>query len=261
MCGGSFYIRYNHYMKLIKTKSFELAAYTQGDEGASKVALVLPGRLDTKDYAHMRSHVDFLATQGFYALCIDPPGTWESPGGIEVYTTSSYIQAVHELIEALGNRPTLLMGHSRGGSVSILAGSTNPAVVGIVVAMASYGGPSEPKPESVQTGFQIEPRDLLPGDRRGGAQRVFNLPLAYFKDGEQYSPESVLETCTKPKFLIYGTDDEFTTPDEVKEVYAKTPEPKMIKELEVEHDYRYHPEMIEEVNQATKQFVDRLVTA
>lgn len=77
---------------MVKTKSFDLAVYKNGDEYASKVVLVLPDKLDTKDYASMRSHVDFLASKGFFALSFDPPGTWESPGDIWLYTTTSYIQ-------------------------------------------------------------------------------------------------------------------------------------------------------------------------
>ena len=102
--------------KMIKTKNFKLAIYSGGNEDANKIALVLPGRLDTKDYVHMTSHVDFLAERGYYALSFDMPGTWESPGNIAEYTTTNYIKAVNELVDYLGNKPTLLLGHSRGGA-------------------------------------------------------------------------------------------------------------------------------------------------
>lgn len=35
------------------------------------------------------------------------------------------------------------------------------------------------------------------------------------------------------------------------------PEPKMIHELRVNHDYRYHPEMIDEVNKVVGMFIER----
>lgn len=91
---------------MVKTKSFDLAVYKNGDEYASKVALVLPGKLDTKDYASMRSHVDFLAGKGFFALSFDPPGTWESPGDIGLYTTTSYIQASNKQVEVTSGTST-----------------------------------------------------------------------------------------------------------------------------------------------------------
>jgi hypothetical protein len=48
--------------QILKLKSsLRLATYARGNEKAQKLALVLPGRLDTKDYTHMISHVDYLA--------------------------------------------------------------------------------------------------------------------------------------------------------------------------------------------------------
>jgi len=63
------------YKMIQQTRSFKLAAYIQGKPTADGLAIVLPGKLDTKDYAHMQSHVDFLAERGYLALSFDPPGT------------------------------------------------------------------------------------------------------------------------------------------------------------------------------------------
>ena len=86
-------------MELIKTKSFELAAYSKGLITSNKLAIVLPGRLDTKDYPNIQGHVEYLAKRGFYALSFDPPGTRESLGDISLYTTTNYVKAVNEVIE------------------------------------------------------------------------------------------------------------------------------------------------------------------
>ncbi|OGY24207.1 MAG: hypothetical protein A2172_01555 [Candidatus Woykebacteria bacterium RBG_13_40_15] len=242
-------------MRFIQTKSFKLATYAKGDENATKLALVLPGRLDTKDYSHIRSHVDFLASLGYFALLFDPPGTWDSPGGINLFTTTNYIKAINELIEYFGNKPTLLLGHSRGGTTSILAGASNSHVVGFAPIMATYGEPTPPDPESIKSGVKMSYRDLPPGNSKTKEQKEFALPINYFKDGEQYNVIDVLEKCTKPKLVLYGTRDEFTTPERVKEVFEDIPEPKMIRELDTDHDYRYHPAVIEEVNSIIGDFV------
>lgn len=86
-------------MNLLQLPSFTIATYMQGNPDAEKLALVLPGKLDTKDYAHMRSHVDFLAERGYLALSFDPAGTWESPGDISLYTLNNYLKTIDELIE------------------------------------------------------------------------------------------------------------------------------------------------------------------
>jgi len=241
--------------EIIKTKSFELAVLTRGDQNAKKLALLLPGRLDTKDYACFPSHADHLAKHGFYAVAFDPSGTWESPGDIGLYTTTNYIKAVNELIEYFDNKPTLLIGHSRGAAVSIFA-SANSAVIGIVLVMANFGEPTAPNKEAVQKGYHLSYRDLPPGTSETKNQKEFKLPIAYWKDGEQYNAGEILKTCKKPKLLIYGDQDEFTPVEVVTNLFEEIPESKMIKELHCNHDYRYSPEAIHEVSKEISKFLN-----
>lgn len=247
-------------MSLIKTKSFELATISRGDENLDKLAIVLPGRLDTKDYANNLSHLEYLANKGSFAVSFDPPGTWESPGPIELFTTTNYIQAVNEVIEYFGNKPTFVMGHSRGGTTSILAGTSNPIVKVFAAVMATYGAPSSATPEAQKVGIEISYRDLPPGTHKTSKQKEFSLPMNYFIDGAKYHPAEDLAKCTKPKLLFYGTNDEFTTVERIKEVFETIPEPKILHELDTDHDYRYYPEVIEEVNKVVGEFIDKYLT-
>lgn len=242
--------------QIIKTDNFQLAINSNGNPNSEKLAICIPGRLDTKNYANFTSHLEYLGSQGFYAIAFDPPGTWDSPGGIDLYTTTNYIKAVNELIEHFGNKPTLLLGHSRGGAVSILA-SPNPNVTGIVLIMAAYDDPTPPNSEEVKKGFKVSFRDLPPGDKKTKKQKRFELPVNYWKDGEKYDVMGALKSCTKPKLLFYGTDDEFYTPEEIQEIYDAIPEPKILHELNSDHDYRYHPEIIEEVNKVVGEFLKK----
>jgi pimeloyl-ACP methyl ester carboxylesterase len=226
-----------------------------GDENSPKIAIILPGRLDTKDYAHILSHVNYLNTKGYYAMSFDPPGTWDSPGEIELFTTTNYIKAVNELIEYYGNKPTLLVGHSRGGTISILVGSLDQYVEAIVVVMASYGQPTPPKSELIKAGVLMESRDLPPGTTRTIEQKKFALPINYFNDALQYNTADTLTKYTKPKLLFYGDNDQFTKPERVKEVFELTPGPKVLHELHTDHNYRLHPEVIDEVNRTISEFL------
>lgn len=149
-------------MSFIQTTSFQLAVYQKGNLQANHLALVLPGKLDTKDYAHMRAHVDFLAEQGYLALSFDPPGTWESSGEIADYTMSNYLLAIRELIEHFENRPAFVMGHSRGGSMAMLAGIEIPEVTKFASIMSLYRSSSITEQElSIwqKTGFYESKRD------------------------------------------------------------------------------------------------------
>lgn len=242
-------------MEIIKTKSFELATISQGDKNAPKLALVMPGRLDTKDYAQIPSHLAYLAERGYFALSFDPPGTWESPGGIDLYTTTNYIKAIHELIGYFGNRPTLLMGHSRGGTLAMIVGAQNPHVTHMIAVNSGHGGRitvDVPEPGEVRVSY----RDLPPGTTRTKQQKRFDLPYAYFEDGDQYDALDSLPNCHKPKLFFYGAHDELATPKEVRHMYEAAAEPKQMHELNTDHDYRLHPEVIEEVNKVLGGFLD-----
>lgn len=244
-------------MSIIKTKTFELAVYEKGDINSSKLAIVIPGRLDTKDYIHNTRLVEYLASRGYFALSFDPPGTWESPGDIELYTTTNCLKAVDELIEHFGNKPTLLAGHSRGGTIAMLAGPKNHNVTHFVPIFSYYGAPSDPSDERILDGKVMSYRDLPPGNTKTTEQKEFGLPLNYFEDGKQYDALPDLKNCTKPKLFFYGVEDDMNDPEDVKKAYEMSAEPKMIHALNSDHDYRYHPEIIEEVNKVVGLFLDK----
>lgn len=244
-------------MDLIKTHTFELALNIKGDEDSQKLALVLPGRLDTKDYACFNSHLEYLANRGFLAVSFDSPGTWESPGGIGLFTTTNYIKADNELIEYFGNKPTLLIGHSRGGAVANIVGTNNPVVVALITVNASFGTPSPPSPEEMKLKMYVDYRDLPPGDKKTSIKKRFEVPLTYFEDGEQYDDAEILKICRKPKLIFYSTNDEFHPPGEVKAIFDSLPEPKVLHELKCSHDYRYYPEIVNEVNKEIELFLDK----
>lgn len=242
-------------MSLIKTATFELAIYARGNKSAKKLAIVIPGRLDTKDYAAMRSAVDYLADLGYYALSFDPPGTWESPGGIELYTTTNTQKAINELIEFYGNKPTILVGHSRGGSHAMLAGTRNAHVTHFVAVM-SHAGPSRIGMPKEGQEYVISYRDLPPGTERTKERKEFKLPATYFIDQEQYDALPALKVSDKPKLFIYGTKDVLVSQEGVQSMFDTAAEPKMIHGVATEHDYRLHPEAINEVNSTIGKFLD-----
>lgn len=242
---------------LIKTHSFELAINTEGDPDADKLAICIPGRLDTKDYANFVSHLEFLADQGFYAVSFDPPGTWDSPGPIDLYTTTNYIKAVNELIEHFGKKEVLLLGHSRGGAISVLVGCSNPLVKAMVLVMAALGDPTPPDSKDIKQGFKLSLRDLPPGDKKTSDKKKFELPINYWTDGEKYDVLGVLRKCTKPKLIFAGSYDEFFTLEEMQEIIDSIPDQKIYHVLKTEHDYRLNPKIIKEVNQVVGKFVEK----
>ncbi len=244
-------------MTIIKLKTFEIAVYEKGYPNSSKLAIVIPGRLDTKDYINITSLVNFLASQGYFALSFDPPGTWESPGDIELCTTTNYLKVVDELIEYFGNKPTLLVGNSRGGTIAMLAGSKNFYVTHFISIFSNYGAPKYPAEDSIVNGAIVQYRDLPSGNVKTKEQKVFYLPLNYFKDGEQYNALNDLKHCLKPKLFFYGTQDTTVNPAIIKTAYKESAEPKIIHELGSTHECRFQPEIMEEINQIIGKFLEK----
>lgn len=244
------------FIVIVETKSFQLAINSKGSPESPRLAIVMPGRLDTKDYDCFNRHLDYLAGKGFYAVALDPPGIWESPGGTELFNTTNYIQAVKELIEYFGNKPTLLLGHSRGGATATLTGTTHPNVVGLVLINPSLGSPTPPDAETLRTGVYVDYRDLPPGTEKTEKKKEFRSSLKYFEDGAKYDDSEILKTCTKPKIIFYATQDEFNEPEYVEEVFASIPEPKELYSINCKHDYRYYPEVVEEINREIGKFID-----
>jgi pimeloyl-ACP methyl ester carboxylesterase len=236
-------------MEIIKTDSFELAVNTAGDPNSEKMMLCLPGLLDTKDYAHIQSHVDHFAEKGFFTVSFDPPGTWESGDDITLYTTPNYLTAIHEIIEHFGNRPTVALGHSRGGTMALLSGVHNEYVTQMIAVMSHWGPSGRPK---VTGDVHVSTRDVPPGTERTEERKKFELPMSYFNDLADYSG---LDTCDKPKLFFAGLQDVLITPDEVKEMMESAAEPKQYVELDSEHDYRLHTEIIDEVNKKVEEFL------
>ena len=246
-------------MNTLQTKTFQLATSQAGKPDAPKLAVVLPGLFDTKDYAHIQSHLKRLAELGFHAVSFDPPGTWESPGGIELYTPSNYLQAVHEVIDRFG-KPTFVMGHSRGATMSLASGSSNKLVFALAAVMPShirgdYLGNEDA--EWKAQGHRLLSRDLPPG----GGERSYSeqLPYSFFLDQLNFDCTDSLQASSVPKLFIYGASDTSgATPQSVRAIYEQAGEPKEIHEIPGDHDYRQDPDRIEMVNQIVTDFLNNL---
>jgi len=246
-------------MSFIQTKSFKLAIYTKGNGRSPKLALVLPGKLDSKDYPHMRSHVNFLAKKGYFALSFDPPGTWESPGDTKLYTMTNYIKAANELVEYFGNKSTFVMGHSFGGGVALYVGINNPIVshFAVVMSRTSYkpwDRGDYPDEMWKSSGFRISTRDLPENFTK---KREFKLPYSFLEDRIKYDMSEGLSTSTKPKLFILGKKDNLVDPESVRKGYEIASNPKELFELDFGHDYRLNGVMIEKVNDAIGSFLNK----
>jgi pimeloyl-ACP methyl ester carboxylesterase len=241
----------------IKTPNFELAVITEGDASAAKIAFVLPGRLDTKDYPHMRSHLKWLANIGFFAVSFDPPGTWESSGDIALYTLQNYMNAVKELHAHYGSKPVLFVGHSFGGFMALTMAVHTPECIGVVDIMGyadfdAHEVESAANLEWKEKGIYTSRRDS-PLDSTKYV--TFNLPYSFQLSRIGAGVKTELNSATFPKLFIYGTEDTMVTPQDVQEAYNASANPKKIVASKGSHDYRRSSERIQEMNDILSGFI------
>jgi esterase/lipase len=234
-------------VKIVELKSYKVAVNEYGDPSSVRFVLMLPGRLDTKDYRNFVLHGEFLASKGFFCVCFDPPGTWDSPGDIAQYSTTRYIQVVQDLIEFYGAKDITLLGHSRGGAVAMLS-TVISTVHSLVLINAAYHSPTAMKVDSQQKGYQEEFRDFPPGNARTEHKKRFELPLNYFEDGSQYDPAGALKRFTGKKIIFHASQDEFCDASAVKLLYDELDDPKYMEVIAGKHDYRLYPEAIHRIN-------------
>lgn len=240
----------------IQTSHFSIAAYAKGNENAGKVALVLPGFLDSKDYAHVRSHVKFLAERGYYAVGIDLPGTWKSSGTIKDFTITNSLEVLDEIINAFG-RPTLIAGHSNGGRLALHMAVRNPLVQAVVAIMSPLrmmrkDEPTETMKLWIESGVRISMRDL-PSDPEKA--REYRVPITFLEDSQSYTLTDEIPKITVPKLFIAGMQDVIIAPEEVHEAFTLANEPKSYKQIEFGHNYRKYTDSIAQVNSIIGQFI------
>jgi alpha-beta hydrolase superfamily lysophospholipase len=81
-----------------------------------KLAILCPGYLDTKDYAHLIGLANELCAKEFVVVRFDPIGTWESEGDISDYTITQYLEDIKHVLEYMlaqsSYKTVLLGGHS-----------------------------------------------------------------------------------------------------------------------------------------------------
>ncbi|MFO0704042.1 MAG: alpha/beta hydrolase [Patescibacteria group bacterium] len=208
----------------------------------------------------MVTHCKSLANLGFYAVSIDPPGSWDSPGDISLYTVTIYAKCVEELIEIFGNKPTFLLGHSLGGTISAIVGIRNDCVKAFAMIMSPYTFVGEEKsPKShiwKQKGFADSKREIP--NTNPIEWKYYKLPYSYLLDKLNYDLTDDLARCKKPKLFIYGEKDESITPYIVKKEYEIAAEPKTIFGVNCKHGYRRDQEALSCVNTKIVEFTKYL---
>lgn len=225
-----------------------------------KLAILCPGYLDTKDYAHLASLANELTKQGYTVVRFDPTGTWESEGDISEYLTSQYLEDIGSVLERMLREGkythVLLGGHSRGGQVSVLYAARDPRISQVLGIMPSHGLMTGKRREDWEkTGVSISQRDL---PNEGEGMREYRVPFQHVLDREQYDALNEVKKIKVPIVFIAGELDILVPPEKVKKLFDNANEPKkFILAQGIDHEYRHRPAEIEKINALALKGLER----
>lgn len=75
----------------------------------------------------------------------------------------------------------------------------------------------------------------------------------------RYNMLDGLKQSAKPKMFGLGEHDTLVEPQFIRQAYDEAHEPKFLYSLDSDHDYRYHPEHIDKVNEFIGDFLSKSI--
>ncbi len=166
-----------------------------------------------------------LAAQGIATLRFDFTGLGESEGDFSGTTFSHNVDDVVAAANALRERhlaPSLLVGHSLGGSAVLAAASQIPEVVGV----ATIGAPVEPQHLARLFGASIEEIE-----ERGEAEvnlggRPFTIRKAFLDDLEVHCNAEKIRSLKKALIVFHSPQDNIVDIDNARLIFQAARHPK-----------------------------------
>lgn len=138
----------------------------KSNENPKKLAVLLPGYLDTKNYNHIKLLEKDLNKIGYFTISFDPTGAWESDGEIEQYSFTQYLKDIDTIINYAKSKnkfdEIILIGHSFGGRIALYYATEHPEINTVIVIMSALESYYSKKKLSIwkKTGLRFAKRDL-----------------------------------------------------------------------------------------------------
>ncbi len=236
----------------LTTESGQIAlSITKPDIKTNQVAILCPGFLDSKDYAHLVGLANDLAEIGYTVVRFDAAGIWQSSGG--EYTTTHYLQDLKAVLDYILQdsdfTKVLLGGHSKGGFVALYQACFDPRITTVLAIMSTFPFVKESNGAVIEkwknSGKRLSTRDLP----AGLGTKEFVTDYSYVADRLQYDLLAAFKNCQAKLIFVAGSEDKIALASDVKSLFDQTPEPKEFIVVEgIGHDYRKNPAEISLVN-------------
>ena len=240
--------------------------YEKAATPENKLAVLLPGYLDSKDYPHLTTLAQDLRQIGYDTIRFDPTGTWESEGETSDFCITTYLGDLEEAISyataenGKDYADITLAGHSLGGQVGLIYAGQHPEITALVCIMSPLQIVNSAFTTSTykkwkKDGLRISKRDL-PTDP--DQFRLFEVPYSFAEDRVRYEVATLAKQYKNKLLVIVGEGDIVITPEDGRQIYDTANEPKVLKSIpKIGHDYRHKPEEIREVNAPIIDFLSK----
>lgn len=218
-----------------------------------KVALLLPGYLDSPDYLHMKTFEKRLKELGYTVERLDPCHLWET-GDANQYTLTNYITQTKERVEFYQKQKPeeiILIGHSLGGFTALVAGSKIPEVTKIVSLC--------PPADKIGTSLKWEKNKPKHSERElpdnPNQLRTFDIPYSFVEDASQYSAVEAVTHLHKPVMIFIALDDTIIPPENTERIVARANNPYVVRQQNMGHDFRRSQEQCNRVMAEIEKFI------
>lgn len=247
-------------MKSVNIQSGDKKIAAVVHEGSeNKLAVFMPGFLDSKDYPDLVTLAEVVNELGLTAVRFDPIGTWDSEGDEHDYCATEYLhnlRSVIDYMEAENQQPfdcIVVGGKSLGGFISTVYASADERISAVVSIVAPTSLKRDRGISWETDGVRYSTRDL-PGDP--SQTRAFSVPWAHALDAEQYDVVAAVKKLHIPILFVAGEKDDKIPPEKVQALYEQANEPKQfIVVPDATHDYRFNEAHLKQIKDITKDFV------
>lgn len=218
-----------------------------------KLALLLPGFLDSPNYLHLRLFEKRLNELGYITERIDFCDLWKG-GDIRDYTITNCLKQIRERVEFYKEQnfeEVVLIGHSMGAFMSIIAGSRIEGVTKIV-SLCSPPDRKGSEKKWVNKGPRISKRDLPDNPSEF---REFAVPYSYVEDALQYSAEEEVKIIYKPLMIFIALEDTVVLPELTERIVNNANNPYVVRQEKIGHDFRHSEDECEIVMKHIEKFL------
>jgi pimeloyl-ACP methyl ester carboxylesterase len=217
-----------------------------------KLALLLPGYVESPDYHHLVVIDQHLTALGYTTLRVDPCNLWQTGDG-SAYSTTGYINQVKDIVNSyLSKNPTeiILIGHSLGSLVALMVGHLFDEV-SKVICLSSPASLNNSDHKWID-GFRTSKKDLPDNPT---SFRNFTVPVSFTTDRKHYSIPFSLNNNQKPLLVIMGDEDPSTS--EIESIVKQMEKSQFIKIKNMGHDFRQSEELCQLVASKIDEFISK----